>query len=176
MASHKKVSRKKISEAVGRIVDKMGAEALDILDKKVAETFAEATLTDNALSTLEFKPSITLNDLDDTVWEIRKLGPAPLAIWLIDRPEYLIEIEKLCAKVEPPKTALGYLSYSLGLKIHNYTIEEILQDIANAAKRCIKNGYPSEEIPDVMHKFFPFRRPGIFVQMSDGNHIKIKLP
>lgn len=108
-----------------------------------------------------------LADLEQVRAYLKSLPPRPLSIWFIDRAaDYHHFVRSLSTVTGSTpwlqSDAMTYTSPGFaGMPIYNWRSEEI----ADAIKIMVQN-----DDQDYIKPFFPFREPGIWVEMSDGNH------
>jgi hypothetical protein len=154
--------RKRLEEMIRKMLDRMLADLM-------GETESQATLR-QAQDTAAGSPAFS-NPLDDLARMRERLEkPVPVAIWFIDRPReyYRIRSMLLNAGAEERKLPAEedqFVVIPEGLPLRNWTAREIE---ARCRELAEVDGRPEEEIA----RSFPFRQPGVWVQMSDGKHIQ----
>lgn len=108
-----------------------------------------------------------LDELTSIARYINSLPPAPVAIWLIDRPEVYFRIKNLVHQAQTLQLlSAGYQAID-GLPIYVWTSD----DIASRLDDLRLEGRWSEAQLD---KLYPFRSTGAYVQMSKGQHIRLE--
>lgn len=100
---------------------------------------------------------LTLADLEEAYNKIKALGPFPRAIWVVDYEQawdrIRVQLEAVCP---PDPTAPAYLGYRIG-DIPVYVWSS-------------KDATPEERKRVPMHGWVP----GVWIEMSDGNHMLLK--
>ena len=114
--------------------------------------------------------SLTLNDLLATVQRVQDFPPIAIAFWFIDREEAYLKLAELCkAKPSLARTAGVFASPSLDIPVLNITTEEIKARVAELSTD------PKARLALEAECLYPFREPGVYIQMNKGSHKRLIL-
>lgn len=87
--------------------------------------------------------------------------PVPVAIWFIDRPcEYRQVLEAVVSE-ETKRVGVGYLGHP-GMPLYQWTLAELEEMIKELGTKGCDEALVKE--------LFPFRLPGVWVQMCNAPH------
>lgn len=94
--------------------------------------------------------------------------PVAVAVWFIDRPNEYFRVKAACIVEEAKHVARpGYLGHS-GLPLYRWTLAEIEARVEELeGKGCA---------PAMVAEWFPFRLPGVWVEMRNAPHVRIEEP
>jgi len=99
-------------------------------------------------TTTSNKFSLTFSDLERVAEKMRAFPPFPKAFYFVDRAGEYYRFAEMVAEIQAADR--GVLSSPAHLPVHNLRSDEMTED------------FPPE----------PFREPGVWIEMSDGNHRK----
>lgn len=120
------------------------------------------------------EPGIDLEKILQVCEEFSR-NPRPVAMWFVDRRteyvQFLQEARNRYGEREPDvergnsERLSGYHGI-FGMPIWDWDLDALLLHVRNVEKEIDK---------DLAARIYPIREPGIWVEMSDGNHIHIEI-
>ena len=91
--------------------------------------------------------------------------PIPQAIWFIDEPARYHQVLSACIEL-PEREAVRPFTIPIdGLPLREWRLHEIEERV-----EAMRAEGSTEEM---INKIFPFRKKGVWVQMSNGKHIEM---
>jgi hypothetical protein len=127
--------------------------------------------------------ALALDDIFETMKQCGLFEPHARAVWFIDAEEEYqqfrrIVIDQLCEypPLELCRSPLFTAEEALlGLPIRVWSLREIEERISSAIVDELNKHIAPAKMLEIVGRSFPFRRPGVFVEMSDGNHLEIMM-
>jgi hypothetical protein len=126
--------------------------------------------------------TITLDRFYDLLQSTGLLDPHPRGLWFIDRDDEYREFEDLMSAGVPQlysvseANILGKERLRLyGLPVYNFSLEEIEKRIGELKVEMYADRLPGRQRAQVLAKSYPIRQPGVWLEMSDGHHVKLEV-
>jgi len=105
-----------------------------------------------AADTSPSRDTLTLKKIASLICKFRLDQPRPLAIWFVDRPAEYYHLLKITDTTSVP-------AYLLPVRLYDIPLKQFTRSVATEQELAIR----------------PFfcRFPGIWIEMSDGNHVRL---
>lgn len=134
-------------------------EVIKAMAQQISESFTRqlfGVYTDPPPSTM---PPNIRDDLDRISALLSR--PVPVAIWFIDRPREYRRVLEAVAVEEARHAGSGFQGYS-GMPLYQWTLSEIEERVKALQAESCDEAFIKET--------FPFRLPGVWVQMRGAPH------